>query len=336
MLSDARTSSAHQPDLNPFEDLPIGAPNATFSVPGRLADQSELVRALERPLERLEAFLNPEYPSTLGLADLVSSQLAGEFEACLMLFSAPPLPSEVHLARQISHLLPLHPILILPPPPSPTSKPQKTAQLILAVRSQLTRAGVRFSSPPSSSSTATLHVLSLPTPPLDSPDLARLRSLTGTLSARQRLLSNHVLSFLEWREIEVAARGKHQVLSIESWSAAQRMTGGEQGVEEGEQGPQLALDYSRRVAERRIEMRGRGTERGSVLEEGGGIEAFAYEVRRQREDSFRSSTTTSSSAADSDGDSIGNGAPISQHSTFRESILLNDPTTPLTEILFQL
>lgn len=47
-----------------------------------------LLANLARPLERLEAKLNREYPSTTGICQLVESAGCGEFEACLYFFSA--------------------------------------------------------------------------------------------------------------------------------------------------------------------------------------------------------------------------------------------------------
>ncbi|KPV75283.1 uncharacterized protein RHOBADRAFT_49653 [Rhodotorula graminis WP1] len=103
---------------------------------------AELVDELSRPLERLEAKLSRSYPATTGLAQVVEAAGCGEFEACLFLFSSPPLASEIALARPVSHVLPVLPVLVLPP--SPTGKPQKTAALSQAVQEQLNTAGVRW------------------------------------------------------------------------------------------------------------------------------------------------------------------------------------------------
>ncbi|GAA5993105.1 hypothetical protein JCM5350_007218 [Sporobolomyces pararoseus] len=102
----------------------------------------ELVCRLRRPLEQLEAKLESTFPSTESLASLVDTSGVGGFDASLFLFSSPPLPCEVAIARSISHLLPILPVLILPP--SPTSKPQKTTALSNAVIQQLESAGVRW------------------------------------------------------------------------------------------------------------------------------------------------------------------------------------------------
>ncbi|GAA5855900.1 hypothetical protein JCM9279_001165 [Rhodotorula babjevae] len=103
---------------------------------------AELVDELTRPLERLEAKISRTYPATTGLVQVVEAAGCGEFEACLFLFSSPPLASEIALARPISHVLPLLPVLVLPP--SPTGKPQKTTALSQAVQEQLNTAGVRW------------------------------------------------------------------------------------------------------------------------------------------------------------------------------------------------
>ena len=121
----------------------------------------ELAEILERPYQRLERMLNPSFPSTVGLENHVNSLVNEEIDSCLMLFSsrqllrsrsaverslivvvchAAPTQSEIILARAISHVLPLLPILLLPP----SSKPQKTHVLVSAVSDQLTVQGVRW------------------------------------------------------------------------------------------------------------------------------------------------------------------------------------------------
>ncbi|GAA5830731.1 hypothetical protein JCM11251_001056 [Rhodosporidiobolus azoricus] len=105
-------------------------------------DVFRLATELLRPLEKLEAKLDRTYPSTYGLFDLVEKAGCGEFEAAFFLFSSPPTSAEIALARPLSHLIPLYPVLILPP--SPTGKPQKTYALEQAVQEQLDKAGVRW------------------------------------------------------------------------------------------------------------------------------------------------------------------------------------------------
>ncbi|GAA5914663.1 hypothetical protein JCM8208_000404 [Rhodotorula glutinis] len=125
-------------------------------------DATQLVDELTRPLERLEAKLCRAYPATTGLAQVVEAAGCGEYEACLFLFSSPPLASEIALARPISHVLPLLPVLVLPP--SPTGKPQKTTALSHAVQEQLNTAGVRWCTAlgPRSATTAASPLYMLP------------------------------------------------------------------------------------------------------------------------------------------------------------------------------
>ncbi|BGP39729.1 hypothetical protein JCM10450v2_003698 [Rhodotorula kratochvilovae] len=134
-------SAASQPGL--FEPLvPSSAPVALYHLARENADDDRLVDELTRPLERLEAKLNRAYPTTTGLAEVVEAAGCGEFEACFFLFSSPPLASEIAVARPVSHVLPVFPVLVLPP--SPTGKPQKTTALSQAVQEQLDTAGVRW------------------------------------------------------------------------------------------------------------------------------------------------------------------------------------------------
>jgi len=51
-------------------------------------DIDKLIDTLRRPLEQLEAKLNSTYPTTESLTSLVCSAGAGEFDACLFLFSS--------------------------------------------------------------------------------------------------------------------------------------------------------------------------------------------------------------------------------------------------------
>ncbi|BGP15796.1 hypothetical protein JCM10213v2_003785 [Rhodosporidiobolus nylandii] len=106
------------------------------------ADVSRLAAELAQPLEQLEAKLSRVYPTTDGLAELVEHAGCGDFEAAFFLFSSPPTAAELAVARPLSHLIPLHPVLILPL--SPTGKPQKTSALEAAVKEQLDTAGVRW------------------------------------------------------------------------------------------------------------------------------------------------------------------------------------------------
>ncbi|GAA5885658.1 hypothetical protein JCM6882_007515 [Rhodosporidiobolus microsporus] len=105
-------------------------------------EAARLGSELVRPLEQLEAKVNRSYPSTTGLFGLVEKVGCGEFDAAFFLFSSPPTAAEIVLARPLSHLIPLYPILILPA--SPTGKPQKTYALEQAVQEQLEKAGVRW------------------------------------------------------------------------------------------------------------------------------------------------------------------------------------------------
>lgn len=187
-------------------------------------------------------------------------------------------------ARIISLVLPLFPVLVLPPPP--TSRPQKTSALVDAVQLQLTSAGVRWcsafetlagtttkqstfyllpslllepnnsqSSGPSSLTSS--QELRPPSPGFSSDrssspasinrgDLDRLRELVGTQSSRERIRRNRAIAFLDWREVELAARGGAV------WDAEKLMREGRDApVNEGERRDQIGLDFSRRVGERR-------------------------------------------------------------------------------------
>ncbi|GAA5924649.1 hypothetical protein JCM1841_006376 [Sporobolomyces salmonicolor] len=305
-----------------------------------------LTGSLLRPLEQLEAKLNRTYPSTESLSSLVAAVGCGDFDACLFLCSSPLLPSELALARPISHLLPIFPVLILPP--SPTSKPQKTTALSNAVTQQLDSAGVRWlsafaferrsdrspprramrkrsigggplymlphdlfvqhppihphvhpapssshpttsapspSSEPGALSLSSSQELLLPPSPTltttsslrsssrasstrsSSPaghhstllDLHRLRRLMYSIVSPAKLRKARAITFLEWREVEVAARGC-EVQEVErlpeSWKE-RRFEGveSEDDLEGGGSGGRRALDFSKRVAERRKALR---------------------------------------------------------------------------------
>ncbi|GAA6027636.1 hypothetical protein JCM8097_007958 [Rhodosporidiobolus ruineniae] len=135
-----------------FQPLQPATPSSVSSHPAFVSlfhpvetadtDPSRLSAELLQPLEQLEAKLNRGYPTTDGLLDLVEKAGCGEFEAALFLFSSPPTATEIALARPLSNLIPLLPVLILPP--SPTGKPQKTAALEQAVCEQFGTAGVRW------------------------------------------------------------------------------------------------------------------------------------------------------------------------------------------------
>ncbi|GAA5982180.1 hypothetical protein JCM10908_004770 [Rhodotorula pacifica] len=104
---------------------------------------STLLNKLQIPFERLEAKISRAYPATDGLAKLVAGGAGcGAFDACLFLFSSPPTAREIALARPVSRLLPLFPVLLLPPPPP--GKSQKTYALCHAVQEQLNGADVRW------------------------------------------------------------------------------------------------------------------------------------------------------------------------------------------------
>ncbi|KAI5480010.1 hypothetical protein MNV49_001975 [Pseudohyphozyma bogoriensis] len=280
----SRNSSRHtlSGDLEDMvEELPSHSSSAIFFHPNHhRVDAADLASRLAAPLEELEGLLNPNYPTTQRLAELVANNTKEEIEACLMLFSSPPTLSEVGLARTVSHVLPIFPILILPP--SPTSRPQKTGALVQAVCAQLTSAGVRWTSafetlgdnnkfsplymlpstlfnetdnggagssgPPSLSSSQELHP---PSPtfstrsasPVSKGDLLRLQTLVSSHGCRERIHRNRVIAFLEWREVELAARG----LSFSEVKALRH----DALINEGERLQQLGVDFSKRVAERR-------------------------------------------------------------------------------------
>lgn len=199
-----------------------------------------------------------------------------------------PTASEVATARTLSKLVPIFVLLLLPP--SPSSRPQKTAILLEAVHTQLTNAGVHYTAafetgkPTSSSTTKPFYCLpsdvfdddffsetssmassqELLPPPSSSTststssasplchqathyrDLNRLRSLVSTPAARDRIKRIKVLSFLEWREVHLAARGIRQVPLSKLY--------GEVGVEILESNLEKDLEFSKRVAERRLEI----------------------------------------------------------------------------------
>ncbi|TKA55205.1 hypothetical protein B0A53_02175 [Rhodotorula sp. CCFEE 5036] len=126
-----------------FEALSPRAGSATlFQLADDERSTARLLDKLQMPFERLEAKISRTYPATDRLADLVSSASCGSFDACLFLFSSPPTAKEVALARPVSRLVPLFPVLLLPPPPS--GKSQKTNALCHAVQEQLNGADVRW------------------------------------------------------------------------------------------------------------------------------------------------------------------------------------------------
>lgn len=171
--------------------------------------------------------------------------------------------------------MPIFPILLLPP----SSKPQKTSALIHAVCQQFDSAGVSYTpafeslgdtkrsplyvlpselfegSDPSSGTSSLASSQELPHPSTISPhphegfsrDLSRLRTLVSSPSCQERIKRTKVLSFLiNWREVEVAARGIAPI-SVQSlpsaWNDRQLETTQKQGQQE--------LDFSKRVAQRR-------------------------------------------------------------------------------------
>lgn len=136
-------------------------------------------------------------------------------------------------------------------------KPLKTTALCSAVASQLLNAGVRWSG-----SSLTI----LPSLVDDSEDLSRLRA---TVKDSALLRRTRAISFLEWREVEIAARGR---------------TGG--GGVVGEQDGQGRLEFSRRVAERRGELLGAADDDGydSPDEDDSGafLAALSFRTRANR------------------------------------------------------
>lgn len=296
-----------------LEELKYATGTMAFYHPASGVEIDALASAFLVPLERMEAMLDSTFPSTQSLANLVTEGARDELEACLFLFSsrvflsssravpqlificAAPTHSEVVAARTISQLLPLFPILLLPP--SPTSKPQKTAALVHAVSQQLTSAGVRWTSAfgtledgkrspiyvlpselftfhdgsESSGPSSLASSLELPRSPTfstrsasplpPSGDLARLRSLVRSSSAREQIRRNRTTAFLEWREVEVAARGG-TLLEIDQLPSEW----GEKAVEEGEKKAQLQLDFSKRVAERRAVLEAKRVEEAGSQE----------------------------------------------------------------------
>ncbi|BGP31724.1 hypothetical protein JCM10296v2_003498 [Rhodotorula toruloides] len=323
--------------------------------PSNSLEGEKLLAELARTLERLEAKLNREYPSTTGICQLVEAAGCGDFEACLYLFSAPPTACEIALARPISHLIPLLPVLILPP--SPTGKPQRTTALSQAVQDQLDSAGIRWvparpsprgranvggalymlpgdlfarhdaqdfvddaprssptseGGPPSSSSLSSSQELLPPSQISSAPpstageasgarslaasapsstrsseslssrssshrrypptslfstsdalssslaDLTRLQHLLHAPSSPDYLRKERARAFVEWREVEVAARGITvrgvETLPVEWGEETVRWTSGEESGGEGEGqrgGKRTELEFSKRVAVRR-------------------------------------------------------------------------------------
>lgn len=92
----SRTSSSRQflseelEDL--VEELPHRAQHATFVHPAHDDDEpldlGGLVKNLALPLEALEAKVNPTFPTTNGLLELVARVGSGDIEASFMLFSS--------------------------------------------------------------------------------------------------------------------------------------------------------------------------------------------------------------------------------------------------------
>ncbi|BGO91281.1 hypothetical protein NBRC10512_008227 [Rhodotorula toruloides] len=359
--------------VDPFERISssqgsyVGLYQPTDSLEG-----DALLAELTRPLERLEAKLDREYPSTTGICQLVEAAGCGDFEACLYLFSAPPTACEIARARPISHLIPLIPVLILPP--SPTGKAQRTTALSQAVQDQLDGAGVRWvparqsprgrtsvggalymlpsdlfarhdaqqlehdapdssptseGGPPSSSSLSSSQELLPPSRLSSAPastageasgahslaasapsstrsseslssrssshrrypytslfstsdalssslaDLTRLQRLLHAPSSHDYLRKERARAFVEWREVEVAARGVN-VRAVESLPAewgeeAVKWTSGEESGEEGEGrrgGKRTELEFSKRVAVRRQALSRPVTGATSIAESG--------------------------------------------------------------------
>ncbi|GAA5940049.1 uncharacterized protein JCM15063_001685 [Sporobolomyces koalae] len=325
---------------------PIGScgPAVTLSHPSvDLVDLQELQGSLRLHLEQLEAKLSRTYPASESLAALVALAGVGYFDACMLLFSSPPLPCEIAVASAISPILPILPILILPP--APTSKPQKTSALSHAVIQQLDSAGVRWlsilsldrresrspprtgctkaaeicggpltmlphdlfvqhspvhpvsrdpssgqtSSFPSPSSGPTSLTSSQELPPLSptftsftasdrsssrassirslSPistgrntanlhrltlqDLYRLRRILHSTDSPLKLRRARAETFLEWRDVEIAARGlePRRLEDLPQTWAERPIASQEVQVSE-----RRGLDFSKRVAERRKEL----------------------------------------------------------------------------------
>ena len=153
-----------------------------------------------------------------------------------------------------------------------------------------------------------LHVLSLDSPSAE--QLAYLKSLISSTEARERHATTQAIRFLEWREIQVSARGG-RFRSLDNWPEVGEF---ERIVEEGEQAAQLGLDFSRRVAERREELAGatRGTDAGSRVEQ------FAFEFDRNLNHARHNSDSHSIRSDSPDRDDLAR--------TYRAA--QTDPTTP--------
>ncbi|KAM0787602.1 hypothetical protein ACM66B_003670 [Microbotryomycetes sp. NB124-2] len=162
----------------------------------------------------------------------------------------------------------------LAPPPSPTSSTR----------------------PPSS-------VGSRSSSPTGTHDLVRLRTFVNTLTSRERIRKLKALSFLEWREVEVAARG-HQLAKIESLPVEWNETAAAScdGSMTGDRGKDGEIEFSKRVAERRIALAARNrTEVASTrlhlsAETAGAVAASDSPVPPPR----RRDTLTATRDADSD------------------------------------
>ncbi|BGO99411.1 hypothetical protein NBRC10513v2_003508 [Rhodotorula toruloides] len=412
---EARPRSPPADSDGPFErisssqDSSVGLYHPADSLEG-----DELLDVLACPLEQLEAKLNREYPSTTGICQLVEAVGCGDLEACMYLFSAPPTACEIALARPISHLIPLIPVLILPP--SPNGKPQRTTALSQAVQEQLDGAGVRWvparpsprgrasvggalymlpsdlfarhdsqhfghdapgssptseGGPPSTSSLSSSQELLPPSQLSSAPpstvgeasgarslaasapsstrsseslssrssshrryppttlfsnsdalssslaDLTRLQHLLHAPSSPEYLRKERARAFVEWREVEVAARGVNvrgvETLPVEWEEEAIRWPSGEESGEEGEGrrgGKKTELEFSKRVAVRRQALSRPVTGATSAVE-------------------------GASSATDDDGDVLGasededaHDPPLAEHHDSLGTSFTNDPLTP--------
>ncbi|SCV67485.1 BQ2448_5096 [Microbotryum intermedium] len=323
--SSTRQSHPLACDLDTLEPLPHRSHFCEFSHPSSDDNMRELVdsvaRSITTSLEGMEALINPTRARSEDLVELVMRIGTNHFEASLMLFSSPPNAAEIALARILSQIIPVFPILVLPPAPA-SIRPQKTTALVEAVVAQLDWAGVRWTAaldhqiggsvrarattkrgpsplyllphelftekafqdlnaptsatdgtaPPSPTFTASSSNGSAPdgsssgsrssSPATTTGDLARLRTLVGTAGMRDRIRRANALAFLDWREIEIAAVGETKAASPASDEGAcdganlnhEALNNDTDSLptRQDVKARRDSLDFSRRVAERRL------------------------------------------------------------------------------------
>ncbi|GAA5819981.1 hypothetical protein JCM11491_000643 [Sporobolomyces phaffii] len=190
-------------------------------------------------------------PHDLFVARAPSSRSCSSSSYCCDLVHAPATTEPTSLTSSQE--------LVPPGPLSPTSGPSSSRASSTrslspsSVASRRRRRRQRHTSSPASSAAAAARTGGggggANVHPLTLLDLDRLRRILDAPGTAQKLARSRAVTFLEWREVEVAARG-HEQVGLDALDAAW----GEQvvAIEGAERsGGRRGLDFSRRVAERR-------------------------------------------------------------------------------------